>query len=210
VKTFWMEPTDRVCVFLRRYTYEREGQPKKVCPTGPSWGHEAPHDAWLRLVTDEDGRWHHESCGPTIADDDPRWPRMCAHCAYEFQPDDARVLSAHTLYAGAPDGIRRPLLDFPVGATYNAEWLNDIPRYTGADGLSVICVTPGGIWLLDSRASNCTLPTDEEHKCWCRHGDPRQAQLTVDKSCKTCAAGGGSIQAGSYHGFLRDGVLVTA
>jgi hypothetical protein len=59
--------------------------------------------------------------------------------------------------------------------------------------------------MIDSRASNCTLPNDREHKCWIRHGTP--PDLTVDKNGKTCAAGAGSIQLGNYHGFLRNGHL---
>lgn len=70
----------------------------------------------------------------------------------------------------------------------------------------VLCVmTPGGIWRIDCRASNCTLPYDYEHRCWVRHGEP--PNITVDKAGLTCAAGAGSIQVGSYHGFLRDGEL---
>lgn len=34
--------------------------------------------------------------------------------------------------------------------------------------------------------------------------------ITVDKNGTTCAAGAGSISAGPYHGFLRNGQLVDA
>lgn len=61
-------------------------------------------------------------------------------------------------------------------------------------------------WDIDSRASNCTMPDDFEHRCWIRHGEP--PANTVDKNGLTCAAGGGSIQTGSWHGYLRDGLLV--
>lgn len=70
----------------------------------------------------------------------------------------------------------------------------------------VLCVqTPGGVWQIDSRASNCGLPYDYDHRCWVRHGDP--PNITVDKDGKTCAAGAGSIQCGTYHGFLQGGAL---
>lgn len=52
---------------------------------------------------------------------------------------------------------------------------------------------------------NCTMPYDYEHRCWVRHGEP--PAITVDKQGHTCAAGAGSIQCGSYHGFLEDGAL---
>ncbi len=71
-------------------------------------------------------------------------------------------------------------------------------------GPHLIAVCPGGSdWDIDSRASNCTLRNDRLHRCWIRHGEP--PTVTVDKNGQTCAAGGGSIMAGTYHGFLRNG-----
>lgn len=75
----------------------------------------------------------------------------------------------------------------------------------GPDGRTLFVVTPGGVWNVDERASNCTLPNDNEHYCWVRHGIP--PMVTVDKVGKTCAAGAGSIMMGKYHGFLRNGKL---
>jgi hypothetical protein len=71
-----------------------------------------------------------------------------------------------------------------------------------------LCVrTPGGDWVIDSRASNCPLKEDNTHKCWPRQGTA--PSITVDKAFgNTCGAGGGSIISGNYHGFLRDGFLV--
>lgn len=69
-------------------------------------------------------------------------------------------------------------------------------------------VTPDGHWWdVDSRAKNCTLPNDKTHRCWVRHGEP--PNVTVDKAGATCSAGAGSIQTPDWHGFLRDGQLVT-
>jgi len=59
--------------------------------------------------------------------------------------------------------------------------------------------------MIDSRASNCTLPDDNVHKCWVRHGEA--PNFTVDKNGATCAAGAGSIQTSNWHGFLRNGVF---
>jgi hypothetical protein len=49
------------------------------------------------------------------------------------------------------------------------------------------------------------MPDDGEHRCWVRHGEP--PRITVDKNGPTCQAGAGSILAGDYHGFLRDGAF---
>lgn len=79
------------------------------------------------------------------------------------------------------------------------------PSYTFQDGDHLEVVTPGGLWNVDSRASNCTMPYDYEHRCWVRHGDV--PVITVDKAGLTCSAGAGSIQCGTYHGFLQNGHL---
>lgn len=95
--------------------------------------------------------------------------------------------------------------NLPVGAMYYAPWLENVKEWQGPDGKSLIVITPGGAWMIDSRASNCTRPEDTEHKCWVRHGIP--PNITVDKNGNTCNAGAGSIQMGSYHGYLRNGFL---
>lgn len=71
-------------------------------------------------------------------------------------------------------------------------------------------ILPNGTpWNIDSRASNCTLKDDFEHRCWVRHGEP--PLLTVDKNGPTCSAGAGSIMSSGwnggpdYHGFLTNG-----
>jgi hypothetical protein len=61
-------------------------------------------------------------------------------------------------------------------------------------------------WNIDGRATNCGQPEDFEHRCWVRHGEP--PAITVDKNGLTCAAGAGSIQTGTWHGFLTNGELV--
>lgn len=77
--------------------------------------------------------------------------------------------------------------------------------WKGPDGRAIYVNCPNGrTWCIDSRAKNCTMPTDNAHRCWIRHGIP--PNLTVDKSGgTTCAAGAGSIVCGDYHGFLRNG-----
>jgi len=105
------------------------------------------------------------------------------------------------------------------GAMFWAEWLDDVyaPQLEHA-----LCVrTPGGDWIVDSEASNCTkpnppiegeekktfkLPFQADHHCWIIHGTP--PEITVDKNGTTCNAGAGSIGQEKWHGFLRDGYLV--
>lgn len=109
------------------------------------------------------------------------------------------------------------LSQLPAGAMWFAPWLD---RTFKPQLKHVLVVkTPGGDWVIDQQASNCTMPnqpiegtTDtfnryqEDHHCWILHGDP--PDVTVDKNGVTCGAGAGSILQGSYHGFLRNGYLV--
>lgn len=96
--------------------------------------------------------------------------------------------------------------DAPVGAIIRATWLEGVHGMCGIDGKSYVVKTPGGDWCIDNRASNCGLPDDNIHKCWCRHGEA--PNFTVNKDGNTCSAGAGSIQFGDkYHGFLRNGML---
>lgn len=95
--------------------------------------------------------------------------------------------------------------DAPIGAIRRAEYLEGVKECVGLDGKSYVIKTPGGDWQVDCRASNCTMPNDNIHKCWCRHGEA--PNFTVDKNGNTCSAGAGSIQMGSYHGFLINGEL---
>jgi len=78
---------------------------------------------------------------------------------------------------------------------------------------SLVCVIPCNYsadgkhwWRIDSRANNCTMPEDSEHRCWIRHGDDGGI-IHVDKNGHTCAAGAGSIDVPGFHGFLNNGVL---
>lgn len=115
---------------------------------------------------------------------------------------------------------QRLVQEFAPGAMWYSLWLErqykagrrtpnskgSTAWHPGPDGRILSVLTPGGVWIIDSRASNCTLPYDNEHHCWIRHGTP--PMITVDKNGNTCQAGAGSIQCGPYHGFLRNGELV--
>jgi hypothetical protein len=101
--------------------------------------------------------------------------------------------------------------DLPAGAMWFAPWCDEIwiPQLEHV----LVVKTPGGDWIVDSQASNCTMPSEKhpqqtDHHCWIIHG--MVPEITVDKNGKTCNAGGGSIATanGKYHGFLRNGFLV--
>lgn len=111
---------------------------------------------------------------------------------------------------------KRRIADFGIGAMWFADWYplakvapGEVARFGGdwdnQYDPPLHVSTPGGDWNIDSRASNCTLKNDRLHRCWIRHGAP--PNITVDKAGRTCSAGAGSIQAGTYHGFLRNGQL---
>lgn len=205
MKVFFLTPAPRVEFQLRRWA--KDGRcscdREKVC----AWAsvdlgeldeplREAPH------------RYERASSEIiTVAEDDPRWPTQCV-CGYVFQADDERCVDTHRLYAGAPDGKLYSLRNAPVGAMWDAWWMRS-GGYgrIGPDGLYLIVKTPGGDWGVDDRASNCTMPSDDVHRCWVRHGDPRTGVVHVDKNGNTCGAGAGSILCGGYHGFLHNGEL---
>lgn len=94
--------------------------------------------------------------------------------------------------------------DLPPGAMY---WEREQPYLTPDRIPTLVVILPNKHhWYLNSRASNCTKKEDNEHRCWCVHGE--SPKVTVDKSCNTCNAGGGSILVGDYHGHLINGELV--
>jgi hypothetical protein len=139
----------------------------------------------------------------------PGHPKACPKCGRVFTPaEDEFQIFCETLYRRADTGEILGLRDAPPGASWDAVWYHDIPEWCGLDGRAVIVKCPDGHdWHVDGKCSNCTRPDDKVHKCWCRHGDPTKAELTVDKNGDTCQAGAGSIQAPHWHGFLTNGVL---
>lgn len=142
-----------------------------------------------------------------VPHEDPRWPAKCDGCDYRFGTGDEWQDFTRQIYVDRASGREYTLGDRIPGMMWDADWFDD--HWKGPDGRCLVVVCPNGHeWMIDSRASNCTMkddagPFDRAHRCWVRHGDP--PNVTVDKSGRTCGAGGGSIQAGDYHGFLRNG-----
>jgi hypothetical protein len=205
IPCFVVEPTSQYEVYLRRYAVTSTPH----CPLNNSY-----HEAQIFLCRCEqvdlmsyDPSTRQHSTGDYYPHNHSQWPVRCA-CGYEFKPWDEWQYAPRQVYIRPDTNQRGILKNFPPGALWRMPWLEESGSpYTGADGQSWSVRLPGGNdWMIDARASNCTLPRDDVHKCWCRHGTA--PLFTVDKVGNTCAAGAGSIVAGSYHGFLRDGVLI--
>lgn len=118
-------------------------------------------------------------------------------------PDRADISLYDRQYRNNETGEVLAYRDLPIGALIYFE----TTYAAGPDGLSVRCKMPSDRWwTIDGAASNCAMPTDEVHRCWCRHGTVGD-RLTVNKVGNTCNAGAGSIAMPDFHGFLTNGIL---
>lgn len=209
VKAFMLHETDRAWRSLRRYEHSDVAHMK--CP-GPLSYHNA--HTLIGVVSgftkDAEGCWTHPAMIDLVrpADDDPRWPTKCDHCAYVFTAADPRQTFDDHIWV-TDEGREFSLRDPPIGALWYVDWTSAHDK--GPDGRTLMAMTPGGQWCIDGQASNCTKKEDrgaygKAHRCWVRHGTP--PNVTVDKNGLTCSAGAGSIVAGTYHGFLRNGEFV--
>lgn len=204
VKCFMVTETDRFRASLRRFVYSSKSTP---CP-GPWKMHNAdgPEIGIFVGIKNADGYWSldrmEEANRPPK--DDPRWPKKCDSCDYLFTDEDEWQLFSDHIYlddAGKEHSLREPT----PGMMWDAFWTSECDK--GPDGKSLVVICPNGSeWMIDGFASNCTQKDDRgpygiAHRCWTRTGVP--PLISVGKQYgKTCAAGGGSIQAGDYHGFL--------
>ncbi len=198
IKTFWCEDTGKDQRYLRRYSSGSK------CVGEMSY-----HDATIPLDIVTSNR----SLSDFVSEEDKQkynWPVKCESCDYIFDPKDNWQFFKDSIYYRTDTNEELLLRKLPPGACYNAFWLSEFQH--GDDGIClVVCVPPDSwTWMVDGDASNCTLPNDKIHKCWVRHGDPKQCNVTVDKNGLTCLAGAGSILTPKWHGYLRNGMLVTA
>jgi hypothetical protein len=171
------------------------------------------------ILYTEDGYISASKCRLMPPKTDPRWPKVCAACGQPFQEEDEYQLHGKQIYVRPETCERWKLRNVPPGACWDAWWMHhsnrkEKPRShgvgcsVGEDGRSlVVCCPDGHDWNIYARASNCTLPNDNTHHCWVRHGRPEDGNLHVDKAGNTCAAGAGSIQTANWHGFLHNGML---
>lgn len=205
IRCFLLEPTGTVRIFLRRYT--RNNTPD-CCSANP--GKYSYHTTLLPFL-EEPIRYSERGTisnrlDPLPPPDDPRWPTSCT-CGYHFEETDPYQGFVEPLYRRIDTGEELTVPEAPVGAMWYDPSLDQF--YTPQLEHCLVVKTPDGQWTIDSQANNCGLPEDrkqEHHHCWILHGEP--PNITVDKAGSlTCSAGAGSIQMGSYHGFLRDGYL---
>jgi hypothetical protein len=173
------------------------------------WGRDCPGPRALHAAR------RHLADGAKLDDDtlggapgdhpDAAWPDRCDACAMPSPPDASRSIERRRLYdtvTGEPE----------PGDLYWADWFGCDERggrcvhgWSNCDGVHLLAVLPSSaLFDLDGRAANCNQPHDTIHRCWVRHGQP--PDITVDKRGLTCGAGGGSIFAHDFHGYLRDGV----
>lgn len=211
-KTFWMEPTGRERVGLRRYGSERPGAGLQdfSCETG---FHQA--FVWTGEEVDTVRSEHgtsRTSLTMTVAEDDPRWPASCDGCGLVFDSRYERQVWTEALYRRTDTGELRVLHskhapgDAPTaeaGATWDATWMPDYWR--GEDGIALTVRCPrndrdesktGLDWPVD-------MPSTNSGGRWLRTGDPREAGVTANPSISIGKEG----HPGSYHGWLHDGVL---
>jgi hypothetical protein len=136
------------------------------------------------------------------------WPTHCAYCG-ERAPETANRQVFPSLVYRAPDGETIYGRAFQRGDLYPSPcWRTQAVgacEWDNCNGTHWTLILPNGhSWDMSSRASNCTMPQDRQHRCWVLHGDPPHS---ADKAGHTCAAGAGSIQSGDFHGFYRDGEI---
>ena len=208
IKCFMVEPTEFQWRLLRRYNSSTDAtghyhDAKTLIGKAPIiWG----ESGGRRVILGDDL--------PTEPHDDPRWPTVCP-CGYTFVDTDHWQVFTDPIYTRQDTGEEVSLRKLPPGGMYWAWWFEDIPYLCGPDGKCLIVALPsdGGddLWMVDGPCSNCPTPEDKKHRCWCRHGVP--PNVTVDKNPEpgqtTCTAGAGSIGTKRWHGFLRQGYLVT-
>jgi hypothetical protein len=197
IKCFLLEPNGMEFRSLRRYSSAGS------CPLMP--GEYSYHNSQIDMPAGpDDGEWGNSPLAKWL----DRFPQKC-ECGFKYTDNNSnrQLFSENQYICSEKAGEIFSIRDAPAGAIWRVPWYEDIKDMCGTDGKSYICMTPGGQWCIDSRAKNCGLPNDSNHKCWVRHGEA--PVFTVDKRGVTCNAGAGSIQAGNYHGFLINGFLVT-
>lgn len=198
VKCFMVRSTDRAKLSLRRYWGDQE------C-SGSYHNAQTPiGEGRYQIVQHDDGDGHYQRLVEQIDPNETRWPTACDKCGAVVPDHAEKQLFSDCIYvddAGKDYSLRDPI----PGMMWDASWAPAC--WKGPDGLALNVVCPNGHpWLIDSQCSNCTMKDDVgpygvAHRCWTRTGTP--PLISVGKSFgKTCAAGGGSIQAGDYHGFL--------
>lgn len=180
VTCFVLERQDLAREYLRRFVYSDRSK----C-SGPYGYHNA--EVTISAQVPYVSEWEGEDAKGDLSESDPRWPKKCDHCAYEFQANDQWQHRLKRLYRRADNGELTTTEDAPAGAMWYAPWAESFGK--GPDGKALIVMLPDGTpWQVDSPATNSKTP-------WHREGKPPKVTASP------------SIRSPRYHGFLRNGVL---
>lgn len=206
IKCHFFHVSTKVKRYFRRY---EDGN----CPGSSKTYHNAQKlrdEVNVPIPTDGDESHPYMVCKKPAVRLREYFPDNCDYCDYRFTAQSEFQLNNERQYQNTETKEYFGLHELPIGGMYFAPWLDD---WTEPQLEHVLIVrTPGGLWTIDSQASNCTNPAKDgikrqsDHHCWIIEGT-EPPNLTVSKNGNTCGAGGGSIQCGSYHGFLRNGYL---
>lgn len=215
VKCFYVEFNNFALVSLRRYSAGNPDAANNSC-SGPYGYHNArvPYKLIPAGINKERGHYDYLEIVQRPDNKSELWNPVnkCKYCDYQFTEQDEYQVFHEIQYICKADSTIHYLAEHTPGMMWDSWWYRRTPEpkpglvYCGPDGLTLTVYCPdGGQWTIDGRASNCTLPKDNEHRCWVRHGVP--PMITVDKNGHTCDAGAGSIISpnGNYHGFLQNG-----
>lgn len=205
---FLLERSGLVQVKLRRYTSSGGGE----CPHIENWGYHQASYSLPEPIQEDGGSISQLRPGQTkygVAFDDPRWPTHCL-CGFKFDDSVAKQVFEEDLLRRQDTDELVTIRNVPHGGMWYAEHYGKYPNMCGPDEKALMVKVMGHDWHVDGRASNCTMPTDNTHRCWIRHGTV--PNITVDKQGHTCQAGAGSIwvrmgKPDGWHGFLRNGRL---
>jgi hypothetical protein len=181
------EPTGRCRRDLRRFTFKGSAE----VPCSREWGHDAT--AVIGVITEAEAERVH---GDNWPHDDPRWPKTCEHCGYEFRPADEWQRNDNALFR-LPDGTEFTTwggaMEAPPGAMVRATWYDEYSRHPGGIDPWLIALPDGGTWITSSEA------TDGAY--WTVTGTA--PDITVSPSIWHNAPSG-------WHGWIRNGELVDA
>lgn len=179
VRCFWLEPTGRAQVSLRRY--RSSSDPESACP-GPMGYCNAS------VVI---GECEYTERAVSVTEEmklEPQWPTVCEGCGKEFNSTDQWQWNEYQLYKRSDTGELIGLREAPAGAMWDAHWFKRFPDFKKRpDGIMLVVKTPGGDWCVDGPSSN--------GNGWERSGTV--PDITAQPS----------ILQSKYHGWLRNGWL---
>lgn len=192
------------------------GHPKRLyldeCPNSYGRGKPGIHNAYT-AIGDKPGD-DYRSFGSEQDYPEDMWPKKCSHCDKEVPQTAAEptLVGQEGIFLVKQVFTDR-LYDNPSGEPEPGDVFylrshdpGDCHYWDNCDGMHLKGICPNGdSWDMDSRAANCTMKSDKNHRCWVRHGSPENGTIDVGKNGNTCAAGAGSIQTEGWHGFLRNG-----